>query len=93
MLAIYFDWLHISQDETRPFYYPISQFFTKAVNPIIDGSGINSPSVEMSNLNNVPDTEKVIINNLSKAYSGSSTYALREVSLEFQKGEIFGLLG
>jgi len=39
------------------------------------------------------DQAVISINKLSKRYSGSQTYALRDLSLKVNKGEIYGFLG
>jgi hypothetical protein len=89
-LAIYLDFLCVSKDETRPFHYLISQFFVgPKVDPVL--TDIKYFAKIEENANSLPDSDKIIIKNLSKQYAGSSTYALSNVSLEFGKGEIFGL--
>ena len=89
-LAIYLDFLCVSKDETRPFHYLISQFFVgPKVDPVLTDIKFFAKIEE--NANSYPDSDKIIIKNLSKQYAGSSNYALSNVSLEFGKGEIFGL--
>ncbi|KAJ3308746.1 hypothetical protein HDV04_000842, partial [Boothiomyces sp. JEL0838] len=92
LIGIYLNWLEVSQDETRPLHYPISQFFKKAVPQVAERERL-LPKIEKRPSMNETSFNKVQISNLSKIYDGASTKALTEVSLEFSKGEIFGLLG
>ncbi|KAJ3254776.1 hypothetical protein HK103_006851 [Boothiomyces macroporosus] len=92
LIGIYLNWLEVSQDETRPLHYPISQFFKKTVPQVAERERL-LPKIEKRPSTNETSLNKVQILNLSKIYDGASTKALTEVSLEFSKGEIFGLLG
>ncbi|KAJ3272841.1 ATP-binding cassette sub- A member 12 [Terramyces sp. JEL0728] len=93
LIGIYLNWLEVSQDETRPLHYPISQFFkTKKVPEVAEREHL-LPKVENSKVSSGDSTNKIQISNLSKLYDGASAKALSDVSLEFAKGEIFGLLG
>ncbi|KAJ3367902.1 hypothetical protein HDU91_001003 [Kappamyces sp. JEL0680] len=93
-IAIYLDWLQISKDERRPFHYIFTQFLKKPkyITPVADELQIQT-KMEESTVAALGSSEKVKISGLSKRYDGASTKALSGVSLEFAKGEIFGLLG
>ncbi|KAJ3308135.1 hypothetical protein HDV04_001729 [Boothiomyces sp. JEL0838] len=90
LLGVYMNWLEVGQNETRPFHYPISRFFGKKITQIEERVKI-TPKVE--DYQRSTPLASVSISNIEKLYPGSSTTALSDVSLEFSKGEIFGLLG
>jgi ABC-type multidrug transport system ATPase subunit len=91
LLTCYVDWLQVSQDERRPFYYPLT-LLSKKNAAVVQEKVESNPMVEKDGKVRNPQ-DSVIIENLSKLYAGSSTMALSNVSLSFSKGEIFGLLG
>ena len=97
--AIYLDWLQVSQDERRSVFYPFFALFAssstskKAVAVGASDENIRAPLIEESRVGQIPDGDKIVISNLSKQYDGAAVFALSNVSLEFAKGEIFGLLG
>ncbi|KAJ3273806.1 hypothetical protein HDV01_003933 [Terramyces sp. JEL0728] len=90
LIGSYLDWLEVSQDERRPIYYPISQFFEKPVQ--VKERDRIEPKIENVKKDR-NDSEKIRILNLHKVYKGSVSKALTGLNLEFYKGEIFGLLG
>jgi hypothetical protein len=94
-LAIYMDWLQVSQDERRSFFYPIYALFnhpSSSVKIVNEHNG-REALIEPSVVDHLPEHDKIVISSLSKKYDGSSVFALSNVTLEFAKGEIFGLLG
>ena len=94
--AIYLDWLQVSQDERRSVFYPFCALFSaqKAVAAVgASNEKTRAPLIEPSGISQLPEGDKIVISNLSKQYDGASVFALSNVSLEFAKGEIFGLLG
>ena len=95
-LAMYMDWLQVSQDERRSVFYPFFALFSaqKAVAAVgASNEKTRAPLIEPSGISQLPEGDKIVISNLSKQYDGASVFALSNVSLEFAKGEIFGLLG
>jgi ABC-type multidrug transport system ATPase subunit len=91
LLTCYVDWLQVSQDERRPFYYPLTLFGKKKVGVVQENLHSN-PMIEQDSKDRNPQ-DSVVIENLCKVYDGASTMALSNVSFSFSKGEIFGLLG
>ncbi|KAJ3272842.1 hypothetical protein HDV01_005165 [Terramyces sp. JEL0728] len=92
LFGAYLNWLEVSQDEIRPIHYPISRFFKKRVAVVEERTKVYA-KIELGTSKGTNPLETVTISNLSKLYAGATTKALTDVSLEFAKGEIFGLLG
>ncbi|KAJ2996013.1 hypothetical protein HDV02_000242 [Globomyces sp. JEL0801] len=86
------DWLQVSKDETRPIYYLFTQFIKKNVAKVNDEIEIQR-KIETSEVFELDASKKVQIESLSKRYTGCATNSLTNVSFEFAKGEVFGLLG
>ncbi|KAJ3346783.1 hypothetical protein HDU91_006958, partial [Kappamyces sp. JEL0680] len=94
LVAVYVDSLQVSADETRPWHYLVSQFFEKSSDVIVEDSQLSKAKIEAFATGQSHAAEHMVtISNLSKVYHGSSSKALDNVSIEFGKGEIFGLLG
>ena len=91
-MAIYLEWLQISEDETRPFHYIFSQFFKKSASIQTQSLKELLPKIQ-ENKKKFSDEEKIDIINITKVYDGSASKALDNLYFEFGKGEIFGLLG
>ncbi|KAJ3308745.1 hypothetical protein HDV04_000841 [Boothiomyces sp. JEL0838] len=92
LFGAYLNWLEVSQDETRPIHYPISRFFKKRAAVVEERAKVYA-KIEPGTKKGINAGDSVQISNLSKLYAGANTRALTDVSLEFTKGEIFGLLG
>jgi len=91
-LAIYLDWLVVSSDETRSFFFPVTRLFRRNAEAVVVNT--NSITPKLDTVKPISDhSSGVFINNISKTYDGCSSKALDNVSMSFQKGEIFGLLG
>jgi ABC-type uncharacterized transport system ATPase subunit len=88
----YVDWLQVSQDESRPFYYPITLLFSKKETVVVDNDDKTNPLIEIDERVR-KDNDSVVIQNVSKVYPGTTTNALTNISFSFSKSEIFGLLG
>jgi hypothetical protein len=86
ILGVVLDWMRISKDETRS----ISSFFKCGKVHPEEEIKVN-PKIEQGP--EMHEMGKVCIKGLGKIYKGASRRSLSDVSLEFSKGEIFGLLG
>jgi ABC-type multidrug transport system ATPase subunit len=86
----YVDWLQVSQDESRPFYYPFTLLFPKEDVVVEEEKSI--PLIEQDGKVRA-EMDAVVIENVSKLYNGATTKALSNISFSFSKGEMFGLLG
>jgi ABC-type multidrug transport system ATPase subunit len=91
-LAIYVDSLQISKDEWVPWHYPISRFFQKPV-PVVEEVLAKPPRIEPFESSQYQEKDRITVKNLTKIYHGAAQKALSNVSLDFYRGEIFGLIG
>jgi ABC-type multidrug transport system ATPase subunit len=86
------EWLQVSQEQRRSFFFPITRYFAEKPNLLVQGSDLN-PSVEESQGKVLEESELVKVSNVTKIYEGAIVRALTNVTLQFRIGEIFGLIG